>query len=140
VLAEPASPSYVRWALEQCGNPDDFHVAVFSVLCVDDDRARAYRTMAPWLASLLTDPHVGLRVLPFFDDLVARHDTHGVSGLATMPSEWWSEIGPIGTADDAVAHVEALKAAGVQSIGMFPAPVVETAMAQVDDVLRIAAR
>ena len=140
VLAEPASPSYVHWALEQCGNPDGFHVAVFSVLCVDDDRAGAYETMAPWLASLLEDPNVGLRVLPFFDDLMARYGRQGVSGLATMPSEWWKEIGPIGTVDDAVAHIEALDAAGVHSIGLFPAPVVETAMAQLDDVLRLGSR
>ncbi len=140
VLAEPASPSYVRWALEQCGNPDDFHVAVFSMLCVDDDRAGAYETMAPRLASLLDEPHVGLRVLPFFDELMARYGRHGVSGLVTMPPQWWMEIGPIGTVDDAVAHIEALQAAGVHSIGMFPTPVVEIAMAQLDDVLSLAAR
>lgn len=140
VLAEPASPSYVRWALEQCGNPDGFHVAVFSVLCVDDDRTRAYETMSPWLAALLADPHVGLRALPFFDDLVTRFGRHGVTGLATMPSDWWKEIGPIGTIDDAVAHMEALETAGVHSIGMFPAPEVDIATVQLDDVLRLGTR
>ena len=140
LLAEPASPSYVRWALEQCGNPDGFHVAVFSVLCVDDDRTRAYETMSPWLAALLPDPHVGLRALPFFDDLVTRFGRHGVTGLATMPSDWWKEIGPIGTLDDAVAHMKALEAAGVHSIGMFPAPEVDIATAQLDDVFRLGTR
>jgi alkanesulfonate monooxygenase SsuD/methylene tetrahydromethanopterin reductase-like flavin-dependent oxidoreductase (luciferase family) len=140
VLAEPGSPSYVRWALEQCGHPAGFHVAVFAVLCIDDDRTGAYQSMAPWLASLLADPNVGLRVLPFFDDLMLRHSRQGLNGLVTMPPEWWSEIGPIGTIEDAVAHLEALEAAGVHSIGMFPAPVVDIARAQIDDVLRLAAR
>src|ERR671919_1991258 len=39
VLAEPASPTYVRWAVDQAGQPEDFHVAVFSALCVTGDRA-----------------------------------------------------------------------------------------------------
>ncbi len=115
-------------------------MAVFSVLCIDDDRAGAYETMAPWLASQLDEPNMALRLLPFFDDLAARHDQQGLHGLATMPSDWWMEIGPIGTLDDAVAHIEALEAAGAHSIGMSPAPVVEIAMAQLDDVLRLAAR
>jgi len=141
VLApEPASPSFVRWALDKAGNPGSFHVAVFSVLCVEDDRAAAYRAMAPWLESQLGEPNMALRLLPFFDDLAARHDQQGLHGLATMPPDWWMEIGPIGTVDDAVAHIEALEAAGVRSIGMSPAPVVEIAMAQLDDVLRLAAR
>jgi hypothetical protein len=57
-----------------------------------------------------------------------------------MPSDWWQEIGPIGTVDDAVAHIEALEAEGVHSIGMFPAPEVGIATAQLDDVLRLATR
>jgi hypothetical protein len=57
-----------------------------------------------------------------------------------MPPEWWAEIGPIGTLDDAVAHIEALEAAGVHSIGLFPAPDVDVATAQVEDVVRLATR
>lgn len=140
VLAEPASPSYVRLALDQAGQPADFHVAVFGALCIGPDRASAYQHMAPWLATLLDDPSVGLRALPFFDDLVARHARHGVDGLVTMPPDWWTELAPIGTLDDAAAHIEALEAAGVDSIGLFPAPDVTLAMAQVRDVLTLARR
>jgi len=71
---------------------------------------------------------------------VTRFGRHGVTGLATMPSDWWKEIGPIGTLDDAVAHMKALEAAGVHSIGMFPAPEVDIATAQLDDVLRLGTR
>lgn len=140
VLAEPASPTYVRWALEQAGHPQPFHVAVFAPLCVTRDRAEAHRTMAPWLAGQLSEPTVGLQVLPFFDDLVALHSTAGAEGLAGMPDEWWVEIGPIGTLDDAAAHLRALEDAGVHSIGLFPAPEVDIARSQVDDVLALARR
>jgi alkanesulfonate monooxygenase SsuD/methylene tetrahydromethanopterin reductase-like flavin-dependent oxidoreductase (luciferase family) len=148
VLAEPASPSYVTWALEQAGRriestgPEstrqDFHVAVFSALCVQDDRESAFRIMAPWLAGLLADPNAGVRALPFCDDLMARFAEHGVDGLVTMPADWWIELAPVGTFDDACAHVEALERAGVDSIGLFPAPDLDIARLQIADVLRIA--
>jgi alkanesulfonate monooxygenase SsuD/methylene tetrahydromethanopterin reductase-like flavin-dependent oxidoreductase (luciferase family) len=138
VLAEPASPSYVRAALDQAGHPDPFHVAVFSPLCVTDERAEAHAVMAPWLSGLLADPHAGLRALPFFDELVALHADRGADGLATMPAEWWVEIGPIGTMADAEAHLAALADAGVHSIGLFPAPELDVALAQLDQVLHLA--
>jgi alkanesulfonate monooxygenase SsuD/methylene tetrahydromethanopterin reductase-like flavin-dependent oxidoreductase (luciferase family) len=140
VLAEPASPTYVRWAFDQAGSPDAFHVAVFSVLCVTDDRAAAYRIMAPWLASMLERANVSITVLPFFDELAARYAERGVDGLATMPSEWWAEIGPIGTLDDAAAHIAALESAGVHSIGLFPSLDPEIGMRQVPDVLTLSDR
>ncbi len=57
-----------------------------------------------------------------------------------MPDDWWAELGPIGTLDDAAAHLAALDAAGVHSIGLFPAAEVEVARSQVDDVLALARR
>jgi alkanesulfonate monooxygenase SsuD/methylene tetrahydromethanopterin reductase-like flavin-dependent oxidoreductase (luciferase family) len=138
VLAEPASPSYVAWARQQASGPPGFHVAVFSALCVRDDRAEAHRLMAPWLAGLLDNPSAGLRALPFFDELLARYRDRGVDGLATMPADWWTELAPVGTLDDAVAHVEALARIGVDSIGLFPASDVEIARSQIGDVLAIA--
>jgi alkanesulfonate monooxygenase SsuD/methylene tetrahydromethanopterin reductase-like flavin-dependent oxidoreductase (luciferase family) len=140
VLAEPASPTYVRQALEQAGHPDPFHVAVFAPLCVTPDRATAHEVMAPWLADRLAEPTAGLTALPFYDDLAAWHRERGPEGLAAVPDDWWAEIGPIGTLDDAAAHLHALEAAGVHSIGLFPAPEVEVARAQVDDVLALAQR
>lgn len=140
VLAEPASPTYVRRALDQAGHPDPFHVAVFAPLCVTRDRAEAHRTMAPWLAERLADPTPGLTALPFFDDVVALHNARGVEGVAGMPADWWAEVGPIGTLDDAAAHLGALEDAGVHSVGLFPSTDVEVARSQVDDVLALARR
>jgi 5,10-methylenetetrahydromethanopterin reductase len=139
VLAEPASPTYVRWALEQAGRPDPFHVAAFAPLCVADDRRRAHEAMAPWLAALLADPHAGVRALPFFDELDALHQRRGPEGLVTMPADWWVEIGAIGTLDDAAAHIDALRSAGVHSVGLFPAPELDVARAQIGDVIDLAA-
>ncbi len=142
VLAEPGSPSYVRWSLEQARAPGPFHTAVFSSLCVAADRQLAYRIMAPWLAGLLSGdpPNPGLNVLPFYADLVEVFRRSGVDGLAKMPSDWWMELGPIGTLDDAAEHLEALERAGADSIGLFPAPDLAVASAQLDDVTALVAR
>lgn len=140
VLAEPATPSYLRWALDRAGRPEPFHVAAYSVLCVTSSPREARQIMSPWLAGLLDHPNAAIQALPFVDDLLDRYRRHGVDGLATMPADWWAELGPIGTLDDAAAHLAELESAGAHSIGLFPAPDVEIAMSQVDDVLRLAAR
>ncbi|WP_232828454.1 LLM class flavin-dependent oxidoreductase [Kribbella monticola] len=140
VLAEPASPSYVRAAVEQAGSPDGFVVAVFSAFCVRADRKTAYEWTAPWLAGLIGEKNPGLVALPFYDELVKRFDEQGVPGLVTMPADWWTEIGPIGTLDDAAAHLDALNAAGVHHVGLFPDPEVEHGLPQLEFVLELANR
>lgn len=140
VLAEPASPTHVRRALDHAGHPDGFHVAAFSAMCVKHDRADAYRDMVPWLAMMLDDPNTELRALPFYDDLAALYADRGKDVLVTIPSDWWQEIGPIGTLDDAVAHISALEEAGVHSIGLWPGPDPAAARDDLDDVIRLAHR
>ncbi|UQX87258.1 LLM class flavin-dependent oxidoreductase [Jatrophihabitans telluris] len=146
VLAEPASPSYVRWALAQASPvaAEAFHTATFSVLCVEPDRRSAYERMAPWLAGQLagqrSTPTDAYRTLPFIDELFAWFDTHGVEGLVRMPAEWWGELAPIGTEDDALAHIAALESAGVGSIGLFPPADVNTVRRQLPNVVRLANR
>lgn len=134
VLAEPANPTYLRWALEQAGRAADFRVAVFAALHVDEDRHAAYREMAPMLAEWLDEDRIQLRMLPFFDDLAARYADKGVDGLATMPSDWWTEIAPVGTLDDAAAHIAALEAAGAHDIGLSRTHDVETARSHLDHI------
>lgn len=140
VLAEPATPSYVRASVQQAGSPDDFVVAVFSAFCVRNDRKTAYEWTAPWLAERIEHKHPGLRPMPFYDDLVKLHAEKGAAGLVTMPQDWWQEIGPVGTLEDAAAHIEALEAAGVHHIGLFPDPEVEHGLPQLDYVLELAKR
>ena len=57
-----------------------------------------------------------------------------------MPPDWWTELGPVGTLDDAQAHIESLEAAGAHSIGLFPAPDVTLAAAQLPTILTLADR
>jgi len=88
----------------------------------------------------MASPSMGLRALPFFDDLAELHARGGVDALATMPPEWWKAIGPIGTLDDAAEHIALLDAAGADHIALFPAPELDIARAQIADVVSLAGR
>lgn len=144
ILAGPCPPAYVTWAVETAASPrPDFAVATFTNLCVTEQAATAYATMAPWLIEVLgtrdTAEDTALRLLPCYDDLVARAAA-GPEAVAGMPREQWLEIGAIGTLDDAVEHVAAVAAAGATSIALFPTNDLGVARRQVDDVIAIAAK
>src|SRR5690625_3020239 len=132
VLAEATGPAAVRWSREQAGRSDDFPVTVFTTICIARERENAYRIMAPWLADELIKKDPAIAALPFVDDLMEWFDRHGVDGLVTMPPEWWSELGAIGTVDDAEAHVRALGAVGTASAAFFPSSDVVIASEQLD--------
>ncbi len=100
----------------------------------------AYRRMAPWLAEQVEAATPELAALPFFDDLVVAHRDGGADALARMPADHWTEIGPIGEMDDAAAHLDALEAAGVHSVGLVPMADDVLGRARVDDVLELARR
>lgn len=140
VLAEPATAAYVRQSVEYAGSPDGFVVAVFAAMCVRADRKTAYEWTAPWLATRIEDRAPQLTALPFFDELQKLYVASGTAGLVGMPSDWWTQIGAVGTLDDAAAHLETLKAAGVHHVGLFPDPEVEHGLPQLDYVLELAKR
>ncbi len=136
VLAEGTGPVALRKALADANATGPFEVTVFTPLCVLPDRTDAYRIMAPVFASIIeAGDNPALRQAPFFADMQRRYRADGLKGLATMPALWWSELGAIGTMDDAIAHVHAMSDAGADRIALFPAPVVEVARM---DVLTIA--
>jgi len=138
VVLDMAGPAYVRRALEQADPPGSFRVVAFTAFITADQRVEAYRLAAPWLAAQLEHPSASIRAVPFFDELMAVFQRDGPDALASIPTDWWSELGAIGTLDDAMSHVEALEAAGVDDIAMFPAPDPAIARAQLDDVVRLA--
>jgi 5,10-methylenetetrahydromethanopterin reductase len=140
VLAEPATPSYVRQSVEQAGSLEGFQVAVFAAMCVRPDRKTAYEWTAPWLGWRIGDKPPQLTALPFFEDMQKLYAESGAEGLVGMPTDWWTQIGAIGTVDDAAAHIEALETAGVHHIGLFPDPEVEHGLPQLDHVLELANR
>jgi alkanesulfonate monooxygenase SsuD/methylene tetrahydromethanopterin reductase-like flavin-dependent oxidoreductase (luciferase family) len=140
VLAEPASPSAVRWALEAAGRPEGFEVVAFTVLCIETERRDAYRHMASWLSRMLDQAIPPLTHLPFQAELRAHYESKGVDGLPSIPQEWWAELGAIGTLDDAAAHVAALEAEGVGHIGLFPSADLDRMAGQLDQVVRLVGR
>lgn len=136
VLAEFTGPSAVRAAREQAAAAGDFHIAVYSPLSIDTDRRTAREPMAELLAELLLDdPPTGLRAAPFFADLLGIAERDGAAGVLAMPDDWWTELTATGTPEDIAAHIEAMGAAGVDSLAFFPAPEAGTALRQVDLVV-----
>ena len=140
ILVEGAGPTYVDWALEQAGRPDDFHVVTFTMMAVAETRREAYGYVATVVAEMLTEARPAVRVLPFFDEMVAKHAEGGVEALIEMPADYWAEIGAVGTFDDALEHVAALEAVGVHSINIFPADQIEIAWELMPGVAELAAR
>ena len=141
VLAEPAAPSYVRQALDQAGPPGPVPRRRLRAALRDAaprGRARDHGALG---RRTPRRPHSG-RAGPAVPRRPASGctATTGLEGVRDMPADWWAEIGPIGTLDDAAAHLAALEAAGVHSVGLFPAPEVDVARSQVDDVLALARR
>lgn len=139
VLAEGAGPTYVRDSIVTAGSPDPFRVSVFTALGIADDAATAHRIMAPFVAGMLGDAGPAVLAHPHIDEIRERHDALGVDGIADMPSDWWIELGAIGTFDDAVRHAEALADAGAHDVTFFPGPTVDLAREDLDHVVRLAA-
>ena len=140
ILVEGAGPTYVNWALDRAGRPDGFRVVTFTMMAVHADRRTAYGFVAPFVAGLIAERRPAFRVLPFFDEMARRVDEGGADALLDMPADYWTEIGAIGTMDDALAHVAALEAAGVGSVAVFPGDDLEVGWEQMGDVARLAAR
>lgn len=137
ILVEGAGPAHVRDALRICSPDGPFRVTVFSSLCLAADRATAFRDMAPLVQTLLDDADPGIRSHPHYDDLVDRHTDGGLDAIATMPADWWLDIGAIGTLADIQDHIDALADAGVDDVALFPAPELAIGRAQLDDVATI---
>jgi alkanesulfonate monooxygenase SsuD/methylene tetrahydromethanopterin reductase-like flavin-dependent oxidoreductase (luciferase family) len=140
ILVEGAGPTYVNWSLDRAGRPADFRVVTFTMMSVDPDRRAAYERVAPFVAGLFTARRPAFVILPFFDEVVARVASSGHEALLDMPADYWTEIGAIGTIDDAIAHVAALEAAGVGSINVFPGDELDDAWAVLPDVEALTAR
>jgi alkanesulfonate monooxygenase SsuD/methylene tetrahydromethanopterin reductase-like flavin-dependent oxidoreductase (luciferase family) len=140
ILVEGAGPTYVDWALDRAGRPSDFEVVTFTMLSVEDDRKQAYRSVAEFVAGLVSDRRPAFTVLPFFDEMATRVAEGGHAALVEMPADYWREIGAIGTIDDALHHITALEQVGVGSINVFPGPELEAALQQLPEVAALAGR
>lgn len=138
VLAEGAGPSYVAQSIAHAGFPDSFRVSVFTALAIDDDGDAARRAMAPFVAGLLDGSNPAPMAHPHVDEIRARFAERGLDGIVDMPVAWWTELGAIGTFDDAVRHAEALADAGADDVAFFPGASVELAREDLGHVTRLA--
>jgi alkanesulfonate monooxygenase SsuD/methylene tetrahydromethanopterin reductase-like flavin-dependent oxidoreductase (luciferase family) len=140
ILVEGAGPTYVSWALDRAGRPDGFRVVTFTMMSVADDRRDAYRPLLGFVGGLVRERRPAFTVLPYFDEMLARVEQDGDEALLGMPADHWTEIGAIGTIDDAISHVAALEAAGVASVNVFPGDRLDDAWARLPTVAALAAR
>jgi alkanesulfonate monooxygenase SsuD/methylene tetrahydromethanopterin reductase-like flavin-dependent oxidoreductase (luciferase family) len=140
ILVEGAGPTYVEWARQQAARREGFDVVTFTMLSTSPDRRQAYGPLTEFVGGLILERRPAFTVLPFFDEMLERVEQHGHAALVEMPADYWTQIGAIGTADDALAHVAALEAAGVSSINIFPGPELDIAWEQLPEVARLAAR
>lgn len=139
VLAEGCGPAYVATCRHLAGDPDDFRISVFTALCIEDNRAAAYRWMAPVVAGWLASPNPAIDAHPHADELRERFAEGGTDAIATMPRDWWLELGAIGTFDDVIEHTYALANAGAHDVAYFPCPDLAVARTQVDQAVQLAA-
>ena len=140
ILADAAGPTYTRWAREQAAASGPFRTTVFSPLCLMPERNHAYAELAPYVSSLVEHPEQPIKLHPHFDDLVDRQADGGVAAIASMPADWWIEIGAIGTLADIHAHLEAMRDAGADDVCLFPGDDVDLVRTQLDDIATILGR
>jgi 5,10-methylenetetrahydromethanopterin reductase len=134
ILADAAGPTYTRWALEQASPRESFRTVVFSAMCLAPEREQAYDEMAPFVAGILDDPEQAIQRHPHYADIVDRHADGGTPALASMPQEWWIEIGAIGAIGDVREHLEAMRDAGADDVCLFPGDDRDLVRSQLDDV------
>lgn len=133
VLTEGVGPRFVSWALQAAARTAaDFHVTTYSMLVVEANRKDAYRAIAPFVAELIAAQRAPMKILPFFDEMSTRIAQTGSDALIDMPADYWAEIGPIGTLDDAAAFVAAVGEAGVRQVAFFPGPTPELGWHAID--------
>ncbi|MDO9377795.1 MAG: LLM class flavin-dependent oxidoreductase [Nocardioidaceae bacterium] len=121
VLAEPASPEYLRAALGSIAATGGHRVVAYSLASVDDDPEVARAAVRPALAVVGEPdwaPHVA--PLPFVDDLRALRATAGGDFAARMPSEWIDHLSVVGTPDRARAAIARLHDSGATSVVLVP--------------------
>jgi alkanesulfonate monooxygenase SsuD/methylene tetrahydromethanopterin reductase-like flavin-dependent oxidoreductase (luciferase family) len=141
VLVGGSGPAHVRSCIERAGRTGDatFRVVAFASICVLPDRELAHHTMAPFVGEMVEQRAPCIVEHPHGDEIVERFERGGAEAVAEIPDDWWAEIGPIGTLDDAVSFTEAVAAAGATEVAYFPGPELEYAYDDIGVVEQIAA-
>lgn len=131
ILAEYASPAYVKWAIEQikvgqqqAGRKNEAHrVTVYAWCLIDEDRENAINKLRPRIADGLASGnlHAYLAPLGITEDVQKLLDEGGVDKLASdMPEEWITQLAVVGTPDDCRDAIQKLADAGADSVVFVP--------------------
>lgn len=128
LLAEQASPAYVRWAREQIARgqaeadrADVPHpITVYMLAAVDEDgsaaRARLRVVLGTWLAHGTNDYTRALGIDQELDALIAD----GANLQTDLPEAWVSEMTVAGTPAECRASIQRLLDAGASSVVLVP--------------------
>jgi 5,10-methylenetetrahydromethanopterin reductase len=140
ILSVAAGVDYIGWARrcidvgrQRAGRTDEHHLTVFAIYALDDDSDRAKeaarRTLGFYKAAggrnALTD------VAGISDELEALVTAGGVDGVIRgLPDSWVEQLTVSGDASEVVEKIGLLRAAGADSVALFPAQ-----GGQVDDLI-----
>jgi hypothetical protein len=92
-------------------------------MAIDRDGVLMRRIMAPVAAGPFAAGFASITSLEFYDDVAAHAASTGwVDALEAMPASWWSQIGAIGTPDDAAAYLNSMAEVGTDCVALFPNP------------------
>ncbi|GAA1953845.1 LLM class flavin-dependent oxidoreductase [Amycolatopsis minnesotensis] len=124
ILAEPASPEYLRSALAAIeaggGDPARHTVVTYTWFAADDDPETAREAVRGTLSrmSAKVAPHV--RPLPFGEELLAAIDAGELP--AKLRPEWVDRLSVSGTPRQCADRIAELHAAGSDSVVLIPVP------------------
>jgi alkanesulfonate monooxygenase SsuD/methylene tetrahydromethanopterin reductase-like flavin-dependent oxidoreductase (luciferase family) len=137
LLAEPATPGYIRWAralldrsAADAGRARP-RLAAYAWLSVDDDGRVAREKLRPTLAANMADlaAHVHLHGVAFAEELKARFAAvdDPQERIEAMEPDWVGHLGITGTPDECASSIEELVTAGADRIILLPLPGDESA-------------
>lgn len=124
LLAEPATPPYVRRALRSI-DPQRLHrITAYNIAAVDNDPRAALAAVRPALKALGDvdwKPHI--EPLGFYDELAGlrRRSTSADDFAQAMPEQWVEQLSLSGTAAHVRDRLDDLFLSGVTSAVLIPA-------------------
>lgn len=139
IMAEGASPAYVRWAIEQiqqgqteAGRTDHHRVTVYVLWSLNENIDHARQELRPKVADILgyggakaiyTQPlDITAEVQQLFDD-------GGLFNLReNMPDEWLDELAVFGNAENCQRTIQRFIEAGADSVVLVPIGDAESAL------------
>ncbi|MEO3745404.1 LLM class flavin-dependent oxidoreductase [Plantactinospora sp. B5E13] len=137
ILAECASPDYVRWARRlidegrrEAGRTDDHRLTVYAHLDFDDARASARREIAARLVDGGPLSPADAELAAEFTALLAA--SPGVAALAeALPEHWLERFAAAGSAEQCAAAVTRLRDASADAVVFIPPRDAALAVAQI---------